>query len=57
MTSPNDRVELYNVAQDVSEKHNLAQQNPEKATELTKKLQSWIKTIPMPKKSTSRPSS
>jgi N-acetylgalactosamine-6-sulfatase len=57
MTSPNDRVELYNVARDVSEKHNLAQQNPENATELTKKLQSWIKTIPMPKKSTSRPSS
>lgn len=44
------RVELYNLVDDLSERHNLAGQNPERARELLGKLQAWRKEIraPMP---------
>lgn len=37
-------VELYNLAEDLSEKQDLAKKLPEKAAELTRKLQDWRKT-------------
>lgn len=36
-----DRIELYNVAKDLSESINLAQSNPAKASELLQKLNRW----------------
>lgn len=38
-------VELYNIAKDPSEMHNLAESNPEKANELLKKVKDWRKGI------------
>ena len=38
-------VELYNLANDLSETHDLAQQMPEKATELRTRLASWRKEV------------
>jgi N-acetylgalactosamine-6-sulfatase len=55
MVSPNERVELFNVVNDREEKKNLADQNPEKVQELMKKLQAWIKTIPMPEEKKKTP--
>ncbi len=37
------RAELYNLADDISEKHNLADRMPEKVKELQKKLHAWQK--------------
>jgi len=37
----NGRVELYNLADDISEKHNLAAELPEKVSELQKRLAKW----------------
>ncbi|RCS26667.1 aryl-sulfate sulfohydrolase [Polaribacter sp. WD7] len=34
-------IELYNLSEDISEKHNLAEVNPEKATELLTLLKQW----------------
>ncbi|HIJ52091.1 MAG TPA: sulfatase [Planctomycetes bacterium] len=36
-----DEVELYNLADDVAEKHNLAEKMPTKASELKKRLTAW----------------
>ena len=38
-----DRVELYNLADDLSEEHNLAAVRPEKAAELRGLLENWLK--------------
>ena len=40
-----DEVELYNLAEDIGEKNNLADKNPEKAAEMQKKLSNWQKQI------------
>ncbi len=37
----NGEVELYNLAEDIAEKHNLAKKLPEKAAELQKRLKAW----------------
>jgi arylsulfatase A-like enzyme len=37
----NGEVELYNLAEDIAEKNNLAEKLPEKAAELQKRLKSW----------------
>jgi len=37
----NGAVELYNLAEDTGEKHNLAEELPEKAAELKKLLTKW----------------
>lgn len=36
-------VELYNLAEDLSEKNNLAEKMPEKAAKLKKKLEAWLR--------------
>ncbi len=41
----NDRVELYNLAADMSEKHDLAPRMPEKAAELRGRLQAWRQAV------------
>ncbi len=46
MVSPDNRVELYNVAEDIAEKNNLADKYPEKREELLKKLEDWMNEIP-----------
>ena len=38
------RLKLFNIAEDISEKNNLAKQMPEKTEELFKKLVVWLKT-------------
>ncbi|QNN20923.1 sulfatase [Planctomycetales bacterium ZRK34] len=40
-----NHVELYNLADDIGEKHNLAKSNPAKAKQLTDKLHAWQKTV------------
>ena len=40
-----DRIELYNLAEDISEKNNLAEKMPEKAAELKKRLAKWQKEV------------
>jgi arylsulfatase A-like enzyme len=40
-----NRVELYNLANDLSEKQNLAQQMPEKAAELRQWLHTWRQSV------------
>ncbi|MGB2807760.1 MAG: sulfatase/phosphatase domain-containing protein, partial [Sedimentisphaerales bacterium] len=37
----NGEVELYNLAKDISEKHNLVEELPAKAKELQKRLTEW----------------
>ncbi len=37
------RLELYNLKDDISQKHNLVQSNPDKAKELHQKLTEWRK--------------
>ena len=37
-------LELYNLADDLGERHNLAEEMPEKAEQLRRKLQNWIET-------------
>jgi arylsulfatase A-like enzyme len=39
------RVELYNLAEDIGEKNNLAAKMPEKAAELRKMLDDWRKSV------------
>lgn len=41
-------LELYNLKQDIRERHNLAEQNPEKLQELYRILDEWRKTIGAP---------
>ncbi|MHC4122722.1 MAG: sulfatase [Planctomycetota bacterium] len=38
-------IELYNLKNDIGEKHNLAEKMPEKAAELKKMLEDWKKTV------------
>jgi arylsulfatase A-like enzyme len=40
-----NRVELYNLAEDVGEKNNLAAKMPEKAAEMRKTLDDWRKSV------------
>ena len=49
-----DRVELYNLRDDVGQKNNLAKSEPEKTAELLGKLRAWRREIkaPMPEKRT-----
>lgn len=44
----NKSVELYNIAQDMSESKNLAMQEPDKRDELLKELLNWIETTKAP---------
>ena len=37
--------ELYNIADDIGEKHNLSKENPEKTTELAKELGDYLRSI------------
>ena len=39
----NQSIELYNLADDISEKHNLARKHPEKRDELLNEMLLWIK--------------
>ena len=39
----NDKYELYNIKEDISETNDLAGQMPEKVAELRKKLDVWLK--------------
>ena len=54
-----NRLELYNLADDPGESKNLAKSNPEKATELHQKMIAWRKEVqapmPTPNDSTSKP--
>ncbi|MEM6885183.1 MAG: sulfatase [Verrucomicrobiota bacterium] len=40
-----DSVELYNVATDISEEHNIAKQNPEIADRMKRKLKAWLQKV------------
>lgn len=40
-----DRVELYNIAEDIGEKFNLADQMPEKAREMRQELEQWKQEV------------
>ncbi len=40
-----DRIELYNLAEDVGEEHDLAEEMPEKAAELRAKLHAWRASV------------
>ncbi|MDZ7692927.1 MAG: DUF4976 domain-containing protein [Balneolaceae bacterium] len=40
-----DRLELYNVQEDIGEQHNLAEQMPDKTQELHQKLKEWRKEV------------
>ncbi len=42
------QLELYNLKDDIGEKHNLAKSNPEKAGELHRKLVAWRKSVDAP---------
>ena len=46
----NNSVELYNIADDISEKHNLANEMPQKRDELLKEMLNWIEAneVPLP---------
>ena len=48
-------LELYNLAEDPSEKKNLAQSQPDKRDELYRKLESWQKEISAPIPTTLNP--
>ena len=43
-------MELYNIADDISEKHNLAAENPRKRDEMLREMLRWIETneVPLP---------
>jgi hypothetical protein len=41
MDAPAETVELFNLKDDPMERNNLADQNPEKVSELTKQLNAW----------------
>jgi arylsulfatase A-like enzyme len=45
-----ERIELYNLRDDLSQQHNLAKEQPEVARELARKLREWRKSVhaPMP---------
>jgi arylsulfatase A-like enzyme len=43
-----NHIELYNIKEDIGEKTNLAETNPEKAGELKDKLQQWKKAVQAP---------
>lgn len=43
-----DSLELYNLADDISEQHNLVVENPDKSQELYKLLDSWRKQVEAP---------
>ncbi len=47
-----DHVELYDLSKDVGEDHNLAEDRPEDAEQLRRKLHTWLKTVDaqMPKR-------
>jgi arylsulfatase A-like enzyme len=47
-----DRIELYNLTEDITEKNDLSSKRPEKASELKKMLDDWRKTVKaqMPKR-------
>jgi uncharacterized sulfatase len=40
-----DHLELYNLSEDIGEKHNLAEAMPEKAAELRGKLRRWQESV------------
>ena len=40
-----DQPELYDLAKDIHEDHNLATENPDKASELLAKLNAWRKSV------------
>jgi arylsulfatase A-like enzyme len=40
-----DRAELFNIHDDIGEKHDLSQQSPEKAAELRKQLKTWREAV------------
>ncbi len=44
-------IELYNLPKDLSEKRNVAKQNPKRAARLNQKLGNWLKATgaPMPR--------
>jgi arylsulfatase A-like enzyme len=48
LVAQKDRVELFDLAVDISEKSNLAKQKPEKLTELTKLHDTWLAAMPPP---------
>ena len=50
-----DRIELYNVAKDVSESDNLAESHPDKAAELLAELNHWRKETNAPMPTTPNP--
>ena len=39
------RLELYNLQEDLGEKHNMAAEQPEKAAELHQRLQTWRSAV------------
>ncbi len=43
-----DSVELYNLIEDVSEKHNLSEKNPEVRNRLKQKLENWLEEVNAP---------
>ncbi|WP_298511161.1 sulfatase [uncultured Kordia sp.] len=45
-----DTIELYNLKEDISEENNLANKEPEKATELLQLLKDWKKTYLVPER-------
>ncbi len=50
-----DRVELYNLAEDLSETRDLAEQLPERAAELRRQLDQWLKQVDAQMPSRQRP--
>ena len=51
----NNSIELYNLAEDISEKNNLAGSQPEKRDAMIKDLQGWMKAIEAPVPSVPNP--
>ena len=49
-----EKVELYNLRQDMSEEHNLIDENPEKTSELLQSLRSWKEQVSAGKVSTNQ---
>lgn len=51
------RLELYNLADNIGESHNLAKENPEKTRELHDRLKAWRREVnaPMPAKNDGKP--
>ncbi len=41
----NQKIELYNLAEDIGEQHNLAEKHPEKVTELASRLGSYLQSV------------